>query len=303
MTRIALISGCDANYYPLLREWIHSVRRFSQSGGMDIMILDAGLTGEQRDELTPLVKKIERPDWPWPLPQSKIKGREFLKACVCRPFLPRIFPGYDVYFWMDADTWVQDWTGPELFLKGAEKKKISLTCGADRAYPRAARIKWLWRWPWKVRNFYFSNAREAFGFNAAKELLSRHVLLSGAFALRADAPHWKRWQELAAQAAGKGNVFTAEQVSLGVMCHLENFECEILPAWAHWLCEFKPLWDEEKNSFVEPYSPHMNLGILHISGWDAMRLDRAVATGFKTTRDNEVQKSYRYPFFDGSRGN
>ncbi|MEZ5919051.1 MAG: hypothetical protein R3D66_03785 [Alphaproteobacteria bacterium] len=40
------------------------------------------------------------------LPAHKVRGREF-ESLRLPPFLPQIFPGYDVYFWMDADTWVQ----------------------------------------------------------------------------------------------------------------------------------------------------------------------------------------------------
>jgi hypothetical protein len=299
MSKIAFISGCDANYYPMLREWIDSIRRFPQSRSMDICILDAGLTEEQRSALRPLVRTIVNPDWPCALPASKIEGKEFLKACVCRPFLPEIFPGYDIYLWMDADTWVQNWTAVELFLIGAERRKITLTSQADRAYPRAARVKWLGRWPWKVRSFYFSNARKAYGFKTAKELLTRHVLLAGAFALHKDTPHWKRWQELVVQTMKKGKVFTAEQLSLGKMCHLEGYESEILPAWTHWLCEFKPLWDDTAHLFVEPYLPHQPLGILHLSGYDEMRLNRSLLTEFRALDGRTLRLSYRYPFFDG----
>ncbi len=300
MTRIALVSGCDANYYPMLAEWLHSIRRFPQSRDMDICILDAGLTEKQRNALRPHVTAIVNPDWPCPLPASKVRGREFLKACVCRPFLPKIFPGYDTYFWMDADTWVQDWTGPDMFLQGAAKGRIALTGQVDRSYPRAVRIKWLGQIPYKVRGFYFSNAYKAFGFKTAKALLPYHVLLAGAFALNANAPHWDRWQELVIKALKKGKVFTAEQLCLGVMSYLEGFPFEILPAWTHWLCEFKPLWDEENKQFVEPFLPHNPLGILHMSGFDEMRLDRELKTYFKTLKNKEVMMSYRYADFDGT---
>jgi len=298
---IALVSGCDANYFPLLLEWLNSIHSHKQTKGMKICILDAGLTRAQIDMITPLVDEIKNPEWPCDLPAHKIKGKEFLKACVCRPFLPQIFPGYDTYFWMDADTWVQDWSGPELFLKGAEKGRIALTGQVDRGYPRTYRVKWLWRWPWKVRGFYFSNAKRVFGFSTAKDMMRYHVLLAGAFAMRADAPHWKRWQELVVTAMKKGKVFTAEQLCLGYMCYREGYEFEILPGWAHWLCEFKPLWDSKKKLFVEPSLPHKPLGILHISGFDEMRLDRREKTGFKTTDGGEVMHSYRNPAYDGEK--
>ena len=185
--KITFISASDSTYYPLLREWVHSVRSFKESEGIDIHILNTGLTDEQVEQLTPFVTRVHDVNWPFPLPVRKIRGREYLKACIARPFLPEIIPGYDVYFWMDCDTWIQRWDSVDMFLKGAAKGRIALTGQADRAYPRQIRLKWLWRWPMKVRGFYFNNVRPAFGFGAAKKLLPQHVLLAGAFALRASA--------------------------------------------------------------------------------------------------------------------
>ncbi len=300
MSKTVFVSGCDANYFPMLLEWLHALRSFEQSASCDVCILDAGLTAEQIEILRPQVAEIKNPEWPACLPAHKIRGREFLKACVCRPFLPQIFPGYDTYVWMDADTWIQNWRGVELFLEGAARKKVTLTAQVDRGYPRGgARIKWLGQIPAKVRGFYFSNARRAFGFKTAKELMPYHVLLAGMFAIHKDAPHWTRWQELVKQAMTKGKVFTAEQLCLGVMCYLEGYEYEILPAWTHWLCEFKPLWDKEAGVYVEPFLPHNEIGVLHISGWDEMRLNRSITTDFKTLDGDTYARSYRYDGFDG----
>jgi len=285
-----------------MMEWIHSVRKQPQSKDIDICILDAGLKPEQIEKLKPLVASIHKPDWPCHIPARNIRGREYLKSCVCRPFIREYFPGYETYVWMDGDTWLQNWDGVALFLQGAARRKIALTGQVDRAYPRQIRVKWLGHWPWKVRGFYFSNARKAFGFDTARKLLPYHVLLAGAFALHKDAPHWDRWQALVKTAVKRGKVFTAEQLSLGVMCYLEGFEYEILPAWTHWLCQFKPLWNEDTCTFVEPYLPHNEISILHLSGYDEMRLDRTVTTGFKTLKGKNTELSYRYPEFDGSSG-
>lgn len=301
MSKTVFVSGCDANYFPMLLEWLHSLQRLDLSRDFDVCILDAGLKPEQIERLQPHVKSVVNPEWPVELPARKIKGK-YLKACVCRPFLPQIFPGYETYVWMDADTWIQNWNHTEMFLRGAKKGKITLTAQVDRSYPRGgARVKWLGRLPLKIRGFYFSNALQAFDFKTAKALLPYHVLLAGMFALRADAPHWARWQELVKTAMTKGKVFTAEQLCLGKMCYLEDFEYEILPGYAHWLCEFKPLWDEEKQAFVEPFLPHEELGVLHISGFDEMRIDRSQTTEFHTTSGHIIEYTYRYPFFDGEK--
>ncbi|MBX2834098.1 MAG: hypothetical protein KTR28_03905 [Micavibrio sp.] len=283
----------------MLIEWIHSVRSFKQSAGIDICILDVGLTDTQKEKLKPLVAHIINPDWPTNIPASRIRGREYLKACVCRPFIPKIFPGYDTYIWMDADTWLQDWRGIELYIEGARRGKLAIASQSDRSYLRQFRIKWLAAMPIKVRGFYYTNALKAFGFKTAKKLLPFQVLNAGIFAMRADAPHWDRWQELVKNALIKGKVFTAEQLTLGVLTYLENYPVEILPAYCNWLCEVKPLWDEAQAKFIEPNLPNEVISVVHISGWDDMRLDRSIKTDFKTLQGNEIQMSYRYCDFDG----
>ncbi|MCM2344647.1 MAG: hypothetical protein NDJ24_08805 [Alphaproteobacteria bacterium] len=298
--KIAFISSADSNYYPLLREWIHSIRCFRESKDIDICIMDAGLTEEQIERLTPYAVKIIKPDWPFPVPAHKVKGKEYLKACIARPFIPHLFPGYDLYFWMDSDTWVQNWEAVDLFIQGGRRMKITLTGQADRAYPRQLRVKWLGNIPLKIRGFYANNIGKAFGKKLARQMLPYHVLLAGAFCLHRDAPHWQRWQELVRQACRKGKIFTAEQASLGVLCYRENYAFELLPAWCHWLCEFPALWDEENRKFVEPFLPHKPIGILHLSGVDEMREDRSAGMNFKTLGGEELYMSYRYPRFDGA---
>jgi hypothetical protein len=297
----AFISSSDSNYFPLLLEWVKCIRNFKESSDFDICIFNAGMTNEQIEIIKPFVDQVKDIEWPCPIPSGKVRNKEYLKACIARPWIPEIFPEYKTYFWMDADTWVQNWEAIELFIKGSEKNKITLTGQVDRSYPRQIRLKWLLNWPWKVRGFYFSNAKKSFDFNTARQLLPYHVLLAGAFCMRRDAPHWKRWQQLVSQAVLKGKVFTAEQTSLGVLCYIEGFEYEILPGWCHWLCEFKPLWDEKNRKFIEPYLPHKEIGILHLSGFDEMRLNRDVTTEFQTPRGNTVKMNFRYPLYDGEK--
>lgn len=302
MPSVALISSADSRYFPLLREWVDSVRLFPQSSAMDLCILDAGLESAQVAQLKALNAHVVQAPWPKALPAWKIRGREWLRACINRPFLPDIFPGYDFYLWMDADTWVQDWEAPALFLEGAREGKLAIVPQADRAWPKGMRLNWLGPLPWKPRGFYWTNARKAFGIGTAQKLFPHHVLNAGVFCLRGDAPHWAIWQTLILRALEHGKVFTAEQLTLGMCIHMEGLPAELLPAWCNWLCEVPPLWDSEKALFVEPYLPRHRLGIVHLSGRDVMRSDRSVTDNFQTTSGARVEKSLRYPFYDGATG-
>ena len=301
MPRILICSGCDTNYFPMLKEMIHSVKRLPQAAEFSFAVLDTGLTDEDRVWLQYNVNHVHAPDWPCEIPSWKIRGREFLKSCVCKPWLPNFFPDYDIYIWIDPDAWVQNWEGLELFIRGAQKGHITLTGQVDRAYPRAVRIKWLGWLPLKLRGFYFSNAKKAFGFKTAKELYPYHVLLAGMFALRGDAPHWVYWQSLIKKALKKGKVFTAEQLTLGMMCYLGGYPFEILPAWCHWLCEFEPTWDEDRQMFVEPFLPHQPISVLHVSGFDDMRRNRALTTPLQTLSGKNYEGSLRSPHYDGEK--
>ena len=56
----------------------------------------------------------------------KIKGREWLKSQVSRAFLPKYFPNYEKYLWIDADAWVNSWEAIELYFKGCENKNYRI---------------------------------------------------------------------------------------------------------------------------------------------------------------------------------
>lgn len=301
LNKVALVSGSDSNYYPLLREWVESIKRFPQSAEVDLCVIDAGLNDFQRKELLDLSVKFVKPDWPCKLPERRIKDKEYLKSCVCRPMIPDLFPGYEAYVWMDSDTWVQNWKGLQYFIDGALQKPDSLiiTNECNRHREDKIRMNWLWRWPIKVKSFYYGNSMPSFGFRIAKELLKKHVMSAGCFAMNAKAPHWKRWKELITVAMTKGKIFTAEQTTLGVLVYIENYKAEFLPEYSHWHCDVKFAWDEETKQFVEPFIPNEPIGVVHVSGVDDMRNDRNVKHVFKTKQGGTIELNVRYPHYNG----
>ncbi len=297
--KILICSGGDHNYFPLLREMIYSVKRFHQSGNIEFAIIDGGLSNDDREWLRANVQHVHAPEWPSRTAEKKAGGKNYLKSCVCRPWLNTYFPGYDLYIWLDADTWVQNWEAIELYIRGAMTGKLAAAGQVDRGYPRSTRIKWFGPLPIKLSGFYFSNAKRAFGLSVAKKLFPFHVLQAGVFALRGDAPHWAHWQGLVLKAVKRGKVFTAEQLCMGVMCHLDGLPVEVLPAWTNWLCEFAPPLDTVKGQFVEPFLPNHPIGIMHISGFDDMRRDRSVKTELSKLNGEIYQGSLRTPFYNG----
>lgn len=294
--KIALISAADSNYYPLLTEWIKSVKRFNEfrDGNFDLCVLDTGLTEDQHNTLKNEGINIVHTTWPKKIPAHKIRGRDYLKACISRPFFKDYFPDYDIYIWMDGDTWLQTWEPIDLLIRGAEKSGLAICPQTDRAYGKAMRLKWLGPFPWKARSFYYSNAKKAFNGKMARDLFPYPALNAGVFSLTKNAPHWERWQELILKALDKGKVFTAEQLTLGILVYLEKYSAELLPAYCNWLCDTSPVWDEENRIYVEPYLPNHPIGIMHLSGCDKMRADKQETREIKTLTGTTISKNFRY---------
>lgn len=294
MTKMTFVSSADKNYFPLLEELIASVNDHPAGKGFAFNIIDGGMTPDQIKALESNGAKVHQADWPAPLKAEDLKGKEYLKGCVLRPFIPQIIPNYDLYIWLDSDTWVQNWRAIELLIEGAQKDKMCCSILIDRAFPKSARIKWVAGLPLKPRSFYYSNAKKAFGRDMARILFGYNVVSAGAFALKKEAPHWKHWQNLISKALIKGNVFTAEQLTLGIMAHLDGLPMEYLPSWCHWPLNFDVLWDKERKLFVEPYLPHEPIGILHLSGLDEMRLNKSITKTIRTTDGQSEELSLRY---------
>ena len=50
MSKKTIVTLADSNYFPLLLELIHSIRKFKESENIDISVLDAGLKTEQKEK-------------------------------------------------------------------------------------------------------------------------------------------------------------------------------------------------------------------------------------------------------------
>ena len=109
MKKNVIVTLADSNYFELLNELIQSIKRFKESENTAVCVLDAGLTENQKKNLENKVDEIKSAEWDIKVPEFKVKGREWLKSQVSRAFLPKYFPNYEKYLWIDCDAWVNDW--------------------------------------------------------------------------------------------------------------------------------------------------------------------------------------------------
>ncbi len=297
MKENTIISLADANYFELLNELVDSIKSFDQSKEIAICIMDAGLQKDQVEILEKKVDQIKKAEWDIEVPDFKVKGREWLKSQVSRAFLPRYFPDYKKYLWIDADAWVNSWYAIELFLKGCDNKKLAIATSADRSYGRVLRAEWFLGSFAKIKSQNYKHAKSSgFSEKIAREVALKPHLNIGAFSLEIDAPHWNVWQKNLKKALSSGKIWGSEQIAMNITIYSDNLDVEILPAYCNWTLIEVIKFDKKNNTFVEPYLPNHEIGIIHFAGKnnDQIRNNKNFISKIKTLDGDIIEKSLRF---------
>ena len=297
MKKNVIISLADANYFELLNDLIDSIKRFKESDNLAICILDAGLTQNQKEILSSKVDDIKSAEWDIEVPEFKVKGREWLKSQVSRAFLPKYFPNYEKYLWIDADAWVNSWEAIELYYKGCEKNKLSIATSADRAYGRVLRAEWFFGSLARIKSQNYKHAKSSgFSETIARQVALKPHLNIGVFALEANAPHWKIWQKNLKIALSAGRIWGSEQIAMNITIYCDQQEVEILPAYCNWTLIDALKFDKNQNSLVEPYLPNHKIGIVHFAGKnnDEIRNNKNFISKVKTLDGDLIEMKLRF---------
>jgi len=292
-----IISLADSNYFELLNELVDSIKSFEQSKEIAICIMDAGLHKNQIEILEEKVDLIKKAEWDIKVSDNKVKGREWLKSQVSRAFLPKYFPDYKKYLWIDADAWVNSWYAIELYLRGCENKKLAIATSADRSYGRVLRAEWVIGSFARIKSQNYKHAKSSgFSEKIAREVALKPHLNIGVFSLEKDAPHWDIWQKNLTKALSSGRIWGSEQIAMNITIYADNLDVEILPAYCNWTLIDAMKFDKKNNTFVEPYLPNHEIGIIHFAGKnnDQIRNDKNFISKIKTLDGEIIDKSLRF---------
>ena len=297
MKKNVIISLADAKYFELLEELVDSIKRFKESENTAICILDAGLTDQQKKHLSTKVDEIKLADWDIEVPEFKVRGKEWLKSQVSRAFLPKYFPNYKKYLWIDADAWVNSWEAIELYFKGCEHNKLSIATSADRAYGRVLRAEWFLGSFARIKSQNYKHAKSSgFSEKIARQVALKPHLNIGAFALEANAPHWKVWQKNLKTALKSGKIWGSEQIAMNITVYYDEMNVEILPAYCNWTLIEALKFDKKRDTLVEPYLPNHKIGIVHFAGKnnDQIRTNKDFISQIKTVDGDIINKKLRF---------
>ena len=301
MKKNVIVSLADANYFPLLEELIDSIKKFKDSESVAICVLDAGLTDDQKKKILNKIDDIKPAEWDIQVPEDKIKGKEWLKSQVSRAFLPKYFPNYEKYLWIDCDAWVNDWRCVELYLKACENGKLGITQTIGPGYRITSKVNWLIGKLAIIKSQNFKHAvKSKIGFSKARKLAFAPHINIGVFSLEKNSSSWNIWQKNLRQTLKAGDIFGSEQLAMNMSVYIDDIETEFLPLNCNWITSnLLPKYDEEKQTFVEPYLPNYKIGIMHLAAgiWKDgkdMRIDKSIEIEIKTLNNKNIFKSLRY---------
>ena len=301
MKKNVIVSLADANYFPLLDELIDSIKRFKESENVAICILDAGLTNDQKDKLLHKVDEIKSAEWDIEVPGYKVKDKEWLKSQVSRAFLPKYFPNYEKYLWIDCDAWVNDWDCVELYFKACDDGKLGITQTIGPGYKITSKVNWLIGKLAIIKSQNFKHAvKSNIGYEKARKLAFAPHINIGVFSLEKNSKGWEVWQNNLSKTLKAGNIFGSEGLAINMSVYIDDLETEFLPLNCNWITSnLLPKYDEKQITFVEPYLPNYKIGIMHLAAgiWKDgkdMRVDKSVEIEIETLNSKKIVKSLRF---------
>ncbi len=301
MNKKTIVSMSDKNYFELLLELIESIQRFPQSKDIDICVLDAGLTSEQKNILSKKVNEIKKAEWDIEIPMLKHLGKEWLKSQVSRAFIPKYFPHYEKYLWIDCDAWVNDWECINNYFLACENSKLGITQTIGPGYKIMAKVNWLFGKFASIKTQNYKHAR-ASGIkeDEARKLAFAPHLNVGVFSLQKKSECWEVWQKNLKKTLLKGKIFGSEGLAINIAVYIDNVKTEYLPLSHNWIASnLLPVFNDDENLFVEPYIPNNKIGIMHLAAgiWRNnidMRVDKSLKIDLVTLKGKKIKKSLRF---------
>jgi hypothetical protein len=285
VTDFAIVSGADEGHAPLLADLMRSIRDKPEGRAVPLHVFDLGLKDATRERIAALATTVRDPGWDIDFPNRASAPTPF-KAMTARPFLPDHFPGHRVYLWLDADTWVQDWRAIEIFLRAAAGGKLAAVAATDRSFCGLSTERL------EERNRMNGQCYESgFGPEFARRHYLKPCIISGAFAIRANAPHWHEWRICLAQALQRWLHHLVEQTALNFAVYERGLPFASLPLYCDWPCNIVlPKYDPARALLVEPDEPHGAIGVVHLAG----NAKRQELHEIESTAGGTLRKSLRY---------
>ena len=259
--RTAVCFACNEAYFPLCKGLVLSLREVTRHVPADmefsLHFIDIGCKSASLAWLTEqrvALHTFRREEHP------ALSGQAYAPrhadALYCRPFLPRIIPGYDCYLWIDSDFWLQSSDVLPTFVRAATDFPDRAAICPELHYgyigrldPRGAVAAF--------RDWYAALYKDS---GLAEALCYEPMLNAGLFAMAENNPLWEAWaEELALLYSGdysaKPYALTfAEQLVFNRILYTQNKYLPLDPLF-NYLCGGTAVFRNSRGKVVVGYPP------------------------------------------------
>jgi hypothetical protein len=269
--RTVIVTASNEAYAPFLAGLLASLDQWESRPYGDVACFDVGMSPGTRAAVSRRVRHVIDPGWDLEVDRGLREGQPALRAVTVRPFLPRYFPGYDIYVWIDADAWVQERFAIVRLIDAAAQGDLAAVPHAHDAY----------RTSQEVLDGRTQRMEAGFGREAVIHGQWDAYLNAGVFALHRDAPHWSCWAKAFSSAlTATDGKLCSDQEPLNHAVWSEHLPVNLLPAIYNWLCHLAlPRRDPASGKFCEPTAPGDPIGILHLTGYPKLTVRETGSDG------------------------
>ena len=261
----ALVFSTDEAFAPLAKGLVLSILSQVEPGEFDLKLVDIGCSAETLAWMRSHGVEVKVFDRTKFLRPSKNVLKPYQDAQFCRPFLPRLFPGYEVYVWCDSDIWIQDISSLRLYRDLAKKnpEKVPISPIVDVSYDHMyqdfsefTRYSKIW-------------FEECYGETIATTYFNRAIFSSGIFAMYRDCPIWLSWEKeleniLKRTFSSQKTFHLGEQTALNYLLYSYGNSIP-LSAEHNYNCHMGSLVRNKDDLVVVGYPPSRNVGVVHLS--------------------------------------
>jgi hypothetical protein len=279
MSRSAFVFSTDETFAPLAKGLVLSMRAAASDGAYDLKLIDIGCSNRTLDWMRDhqvAVSKFDRAKF---FPYSSFADlKDYQDAQLCRPFLPKIFHGYEVYLWCDSDIWVQQIDSINLYrdlaLRFPEKVPVSPIIDVSYGY--------LYRNGAEFINYARNWYEAVYGPEIASQYAPRAILSSGLFAMTANNPLWVAWAHELRKILGSDITDSfarhlAEQTAFNYLLYARQ-QFIPLEALHNYNCHLGGAVRDASGIVSLEHHPARVLGVVHLS-YASKMIDRYIDSG------------------------
>lgn len=265
----------DRQMFALAMNAIASLQKQSAFIPWKVHVLDVGLTENQVGRLNAEGVTVVRDDADKiPVPPQ---APPYFKALTCRPMLRELFPGHEIYLWMDADIVMAAPNALDSYLRWAaeDPTTIAISQEVDPAYRYV-------REPIRSQAYHrqtYERLLAVYGPKVAEALKGLLCFNCGIFAMHRDSALWRLYRQNVIHALGRSRDHMLEQDAMNVAIWQSRLAVRNMPSTHNWLCSASlPLFDKRSRQWVRPIFPHLPISVLHLAGSNSKAMIRGRVT-------------------------